>query len=186
MIPILFGLIGGFVIWSQRDDDIETYGGIKWERWLWTSVNAALAGITIFVTSNDTAELRLLMSFLGGVATAGYWSMGHGPILDGPKQIVVDDDDIFHIACRSLWSKRIGDVMGWGFWLTYATLRYVLPAFVIAAIAFKWYPIAAGVLIVAGYWPVAYWIGLKIGQETKFVGAGIAGFLMYGALAMGA
>jgi hypothetical protein len=30
MIPILFGLIGGFVIWSQRDDDIETYGGIKW------------------------------------------------------------------------------------------------------------------------------------------------------------
>jgi hypothetical protein len=173
------------------------------------SLYAAIGAGLFYLLRNDTAEfgikgrahwiLACLIAFFGlmvlslpelslaryGAAFGAYvflLTYAHGPILSPPWQPCSTTPDHIEKALMTWHYKQPGDKMGYLMWGQYAFARYVLPCGVIGIAIDNPLFWAVGLACVLGYWPFAYWVAK--GENTKFVGAAIAGAAVFGGLAL--
>lgn len=174
---LIFALIGAGLLFGLRNDVNEW--GLGRNPWV-----LALLILAAGLFTHHNPDL-LWWQALGAVSLTGVlWTGAHGPTLQPPWQLCSTTPDLIETALMDVFGKAPGDVMGWPMWLLYHFIRYVAPCAGIAWFLQEPAFYMVGVLIVAGYWPLAYEIVRHQkwnGERTKYIGAALAGFVFYGA-----
>jgi len=191
-IIIVSMVAGGFLLHELRDDTLEEIFGLHFGRVLWTASLFAWGVAICLATRPFNFELwRCVIGNLFLVALI--WNVGHGPMLR-PHTQDVRASDFWRDPIRGLlnmaFDKKVGDIMGLPYWLTYSSLRYALPliglGFFMGGPSVLGVPALAfsGPLVVLAYQPVGYTIALKLGWNTSFLSAALAGGAVYGLMSV--
>lgn len=186
LVLILQAALGGFIVLAMRDDDTEEIAGIKVEKFPWIVLAVALATTFAWYHAPGLVWWRYA---LFSAAVAWLWSDGHAWILSRPDQKLGDGKtgtrpSKYTDVALFLFGRdhADGDTLGAGPWLLASALRYLLPTIIAGATIGNVTVTASGALIIAGYYPVAWWVVPRFTTETKFVGAAIAGAVFFGAV----
>ena len=177
MIETSYALVGAAVLWAERNDHPEL-GVLR--TWFWALMEFALLSAGLWYWYSDVETWRIAVA---AVIIMLVFTAGHSMILSPPgskypdkpnalEKFVIDFSDTPVVA-----------------WWANALIRYVLPLQIAGAFLGQMYLAAAGLIVVLGYWPIAYWINPYIknstGETTKFTGAAICGLAVYGAISLG-
>lgn len=136
---LLFGLLGGVLgfifIGNLRDDEAEA------PRWFWVALTTLLFGVVSWFCTGDKLLTLLCIAVFAAVLT-----MGHGPVLRGPKQHVnfSDDDFILKAILRvsGVKASQHPVVMGYPVWLAYGLVRYGTLGLLAIPLQNPWFSIA--------------------------------------------
>lgn len=156
---------------SLRDDDDE-FGWMN--RAVWTTAALLFATFLLFAKYPDLDLVNKLI-FLSCFAFVVTYA--HGPILSPAPKKWDETPDLIDRLIR--WVDDY-PTMEPRHWWTYAVLRYVLPCFVAGVVIDNPLFAVSGIFITLGYWPISFQIAQ--GENTKYVGAGLAGFFLFASI----
>jgi len=170
---IVYSIVGAVCVWAERNDTRE-FGFMGTAKWTVLELALLLAGLHYYHAGVEVWRLVLA----GGIFMA-MLTVGHSMILSPPGSPLPTNPN---------WLETQVIKMGGSpqsMWWFHAFFRYGIgPVFIGALLNSPLYSFV-GFLVVLGYWPIAYWINPLIkgtGETTKFTGALICGFVMYGGL----
>jgi hypothetical protein len=201
---LVFGFVGGVLIYALRNDHVETILGLEATRstWMIVSFGYALALFSLHTFPAMSPFWAALSALCAAGWTAVIWSTAHGPCLRGPRATLRWDPDHILYWCLRLWRGKqiaarattlypdetkeqmrgfvVAPKIGLDVWLTYGFVRYCLPCIVIGIFIPNTLVWLAGPLIMLGYWPLGHWWERNMDAKAQFAGAFVAGFVFYG------
>ncbi|NBW20557.1 MAG: hypothetical protein EBR82_72565 [Caulobacteraceae bacterium] len=172
-LKIAYALAGALVVWGERNDTRE-FGFMRTAQWTALELFGLYVGMAKWHGDVEIWRVVLASGIFMALLTAG-----HSMILSPPGSPLPSNPN---------WLETQVIKMGGSpqsMWWFHAFFRYGIgPVFIGALLNSPLYSFV-GFAIVVGYWPIAYWINPIIkgtGETTKFTGALICGFVMYGGL----
>lgn len=136
--------------------------------------------------SNDLDIARTFTAGIGGSIVAIWLSIGTGYLINpaGPKQTYNGSDGGAKLLqLLHLIPKENGQPMGNKVYWSIQAVNVGIPAMALSFFA-GWHCLLLFPLTVLAYWKVAPLLSGPFNKETEFVGAGLAGALIYGFLTL--
>lgn len=174
MIAILCAIFGGFILLIERDDRDQMGIGTA----PWTGLLIVTAAALLWLQKLTFVDWAICFGLTGYILTAP-----HNWCLSPPSQIMSKPRDPIQWVLAFVFRSKDGQILGWGAWLSFATVRYAAPAVAIGLLSGNIAMIAVGPLLAGCYFPASYWFAK--GEVTKLFGAVFVGSLFYGALGFG-
>jgi hypothetical protein len=169
----ILAVIGGFLFWQCRDDDLERLGPLTLGSGTWKVViMAAFLALAIESATVEWWRIAVAVALFTFVLTAA-----HNLLLSpASTQVLTKPRDAIQRFLFLVFDKTPGDVIGHGLYWTYSIVRYALPISGIGLCLNNAAMVVAGPLASLAYYP---WVH---SERSKYVRAAALGALVFGSM----